>query len=268
MSTDRIARLKAMHLYGMAAAWAEHQAEAPSRPAMPEVMLDKLIEAEQADRQARSLRYQIGAARFPVHRDLARFDWAETPLQKAHVEQLATAAFMAQAHNLILVGGTGTGKSHLATALGVAAVHAGKRVRFFNAVDLVNRLEKEKQPGLRRQPRQATDPGRRRHPRRAGLPAVPRRRRGAAVPPGQPALREDLPDHHHQPQLRRMGAGLRRRQNDHGPAGPPHPPLRHPRNRQRLLPLQAAQKGQSAPLTNPLNWKIFDAAAWKLLDAD
>jgi DNA replication protein DnaC len=54
---------------------------------------------------------------------------------------------MAQAHNLILVGGTGTGKSHLATALGVAAIHAGKRVRFFNAVDLVNRLEKEKQQG-------------------------------------------------------------------------------------------------------------------------
>jgi len=147
MPIDRLAQLKAMHLYGMAAAWAEHQAEAPSRPAMPETLLDKLIEAEQADRQARSLRYQIGAARFPVHRDLAGFDWAETPLQQAHIKQLATAAFMAQARNLILVGGTGTGKSHLATALGVAAIHAGKRVRFFNAVDLVNRLEREKQQG-------------------------------------------------------------------------------------------------------------------------
>jgi len=100
MSIDRLAQLKAMHLYGMAAAWAEHQAEAPSRPAMPEVMLDKLIEAEQADRQARSLRYQLGAARFPVHRDLAGFDWAETPLQQAHIKQLASAAFMAQARNL------------------------------------------------------------------------------------------------------------------------------------------------------------------------
>jgi len=177
-----------MHLYGMAAAWAEHQAEAPSRPVMPEALLDRLVEAEQAGRQARSLRYQIGAARFPVHRDLAGFDWAETPLQQAHLEQLATAGFMAQAHNLILVGGTGTGKTHIATALGVAAVHAGKRVRFYNAVDLVNRLEREKQQGLRRQPRQATDPDRRRHPRRTGLPPVPRRRRGAAVPPGQPAL--------------------------------------------------------------------------------
>ena len=136
-----------MRLYGMAAARAGHQAEAPSRPLMPEVLLDRLIEAEQADRQARSLRYPIGVARFPVHRDLTGFDWAETPLQQARIEPLATAGFMAQAHNLILVGGTGTGKSHLATALGVAAIHAGKRVRFFNAVDRVNRLEREKQQG-------------------------------------------------------------------------------------------------------------------------
>src|SRR3954449_11572972 len=54
---------------------------------------------------------------------------------------------MDSAHNLILVGGTGTGKTHLATALGVAAIHQGKRVRFFNAVDLVNQLEREKQQG-------------------------------------------------------------------------------------------------------------------------
>ena len=61
------------------------------------------------------------------------------------MEQLATAGFMADAHNLILVGGTGTGKTHLATALGVTAIHQGKRVRFFNVVDLVNLLEREKQ---------------------------------------------------------------------------------------------------------------------------
>jgi DNA replication protein DnaC len=54
---------------------------------------------------------------------------------------------MEEAHNLILVGGTGTGKTHLATALGVSAIHAGKRVRFYNAVDLVNQLEKEKAQG-------------------------------------------------------------------------------------------------------------------------
>ena len=132
MSIDRQAQLKALQLHGMAAAWSELQAEAPRQPSRPEAWLDRLIEAEQADRQARSLRYQIKAARFPIHRDLTQFEWTETPLSQAQIEQLATAAFMDQAHNLILVGGTGTGKTHLATAIGVAAIHRGKRGRFFN----------------------------------------------------------------------------------------------------------------------------------------
>jgi DNA replication protein DnaC len=147
MSIDRAAQLKSLHLYGMATAWSELLAEESRQPAQPEAWLHRLIDAEQADRQVRSLRYQLKAARFPIHRDLIDMDWAETPLAKARVEQLATCAFMEQAHNLILVGGTGTGKTHLATALGVAAVHQGKRVRFFNAVDLVDALEKEKQQG-------------------------------------------------------------------------------------------------------------------------
>jgi DNA replication protein DnaC len=75
------------------------------------------------------------------------FNWNETPLAQHRVEPLATAGFMAEAHNVILVGGTGTGKTHLATALGIAAIHQGKRVRFYNAVDLVNQLDREKQQG-------------------------------------------------------------------------------------------------------------------------
>lgn len=114
---------------------------------MPEVWLDRLITAELADRKARSLRYQLKVARFPMHRDLMNFDWAETPLQKARIEQLATGGFIEQAHNLILVSGTGTGKTHLATALAVAAIHQGKRARFYNALDLVNQLKKAKQQG-------------------------------------------------------------------------------------------------------------------------
>lgn len=149
MSIDRYAQLKELHLWGMAAAWQEWQSEfsVQQKPVMPEVWLDRLITAELADRKARSLRYQLKVARFPTHRDLMNFDWAETPLQKARIEQLATGGFMEQAHNLILVGGTGTGKTHLATALAVAAIHQGKRARFYNAVDLVNQLEKEKQQG-------------------------------------------------------------------------------------------------------------------------
>ena len=149
MSIDRALHLKKLHLYGMAAAWSEWQAEVGSqqKPVMPEVWLDRLIAAEQADRQARSLNYQLKAARFPIHRDLLKIDWSETPLQQTRIEQLATGSFMEQAYNLILVGGTGTGKTHLATAIGIAAIHQGKRVRFYNAVDLVNQLDKEKQQG-------------------------------------------------------------------------------------------------------------------------
>jgi len=137
-------RLQALKLYGMAEAWRELQAEAPRQTLSPEGVLLRLLDAEQADRQARSLTYQLKAARFPVHRDLGRFDWQESPLEQARIEQLAQGAYMDTAHNLILVGGTGTGKTHLATALGIAAIHQGKRVRFYNAVDLVNLLTMEK----------------------------------------------------------------------------------------------------------------------------
>jgi DNA replication protein DnaC len=145
MSTDLLTQLKTLHLYGMAEAWAEIQTETPRQPKVSaEVLLRRLLQAETTERQARSLRYQLNAAKFPIHRDFVNFNWQETPLSQSHIEQLASTEFTSQAHNLILVGGTGTGKTHLATALGVAAIHQGKRVRFFNAVDLVNRLEVEK----------------------------------------------------------------------------------------------------------------------------
>ena len=147
MSIDLHTQLKNLRLYGMSDAWAEIKAEAPQRKQdiSPEHLLSQLVHAEITDRYARSLRYQLKVAKFPIHRDLVNFEWRETALSKQQIEQLATAKFMDDAHNLILVGGTGTGKSHLATALGVAAIHYEKRVRFFNAVDLVNLLELEKQ---------------------------------------------------------------------------------------------------------------------------
>lgn len=147
MFIDQTTSLKALKLYGMAVAWSELQSEKPKQAHRPETWMARLLAAEQTDRQLRSLRHQLKAARFPIHRDLLGIDWAETPLSQAVVEQLASAAFMEMAHNLILVGGTGTGKSHLATAIGISAIHQGKRIRFYNAVDLVNQLEREKAQG-------------------------------------------------------------------------------------------------------------------------
>ncbi|MFM2276146.1 MAG: hypothetical protein RL211_2018 [Pseudomonadota bacterium] len=144
---DYLAKLKALKLYGMAAAWSELAAETRRQPLSGEALLLRLLDAEQADRQARSLSYQMKVARFPHHRDLASFDWKESALSADRLVQLANSDYLAEACNLIMVGGTGTGKTHLATALGVAAIHQGKRVRFYNAVDLVNLLEQEKRAG-------------------------------------------------------------------------------------------------------------------------
>ncbi len=109
--------------------------------------LVQLIEAEKADRDVRRLRYQMKIARFPHHRDLQGFDFKQSQVDKQIITDLSRSEFTDQAHNLIFIGGTGTGKTHLATALGIHAIHQGKRVRFYNAVDLVNLLIKEQQEG-------------------------------------------------------------------------------------------------------------------------
>ena len=88
------------------------------------------------------------AAKFPVHRDMAGFDFEVSPVDRKLVTTLSNTAFTDDAHNVVLVGGPGTGKTHLATAIGVAGVtrHC-KRVRFYSTVDLVNALEQEKAQG-------------------------------------------------------------------------------------------------------------------------
>lgn len=83
----------------------------------------------------------------PHHKDFATFDYGLSAVKKAELEQLCTGQFAIDAHNLVLVGGTGTGKTHIAIALGTALVTAGKKIRFYNAVDLINALIKEQTDG-------------------------------------------------------------------------------------------------------------------------
>ena len=95
--------------------------------------------------RAWSIAYQIKAARFPAYKDMVGFDFAASEINEAKVRQLHRGEFMDGADNVVLIGGPGTGKSHIATALGVQAVeHHRKKVRFFATVDLVNALEQEK----------------------------------------------------------------------------------------------------------------------------
>lgn len=138
---------RALKLHGMAEVLPDILAKPRSNTHSLDSVLRRLVQAEQADRQVRSLHYQMTSARFPQPRDLAGFDFAESPLEAEHLHHLAVGEFTGLARNLILIGGTGTGKTHLSIALGSAQVHLGKRVRFFNVVDLVNLLVKEQSAG-------------------------------------------------------------------------------------------------------------------------
>ena len=140
-----IVMLRSLKMYGMAQAATDlAQQGAPAfDAAMP--ILSQLLKAEVAEREVRSIAYQIKAARFPAYKDLAGFDFAASEVNEPIVRQLHRGDFMDNADNVVLIGGPGTGKSHIATALGVQAVeHHRKKVRFFATVDLVNALEQEK----------------------------------------------------------------------------------------------------------------------------
>ena len=100
------------------------------------------------NRAMRSISHQMKSARFPLHRDLAGFDFAASPVDKALIHKLSDLSFTAAAQNVVLIGGPGTGKTHLATALSVSGVtQHSKKVRFYSTVDLVNALEHEKLMG-------------------------------------------------------------------------------------------------------------------------
>jgi DNA replication protein DnaC len=145
MTRDVIAELKALRLHGMAGTWADliEQNNAELEPSR--WLVEQMLSAETTERATRSVSHQMNAAKFPVHRDLAGFDFEVSPVDRKLVLQLAEMDFTDAAHNVVLVGGPGTGKSHLATAIGVAGIaQHGKRVRFYLTVDLVNALEQEK----------------------------------------------------------------------------------------------------------------------------
>ena len=145
---DVIAELKALRLHGMAATWAELGEQRSAEVERSRWLLEHMLQAEASDRATRSVQHQMSSAKFPVHRDLASFDFEVSPVDRKLVTQLATCEFTAAAHNVVLVGGPGTGKTHLATAMGVSGItRHGKRVRFYSTVDLVNALEQEKAQG-------------------------------------------------------------------------------------------------------------------------
>ena len=149
---DIITELKELRLHGMAGAWEDltiHEGKKTDVGIQTSRwLIEHLLQAEHAQRAFASVRHQMKAAKFPLHRDLAGFDFEGTKVDKKLVNQLSTLDFTDTAQNAVFIGGPGTGKTHLATAIGVSGITAkGKRVRFYSTVDLVNELEKEKREG-------------------------------------------------------------------------------------------------------------------------
>jgi len=136
-----------LKLYGMKAAYDEIIATAVKRQHEPQHIVGDLLSAEIAEKQARSIKYQITVAKLPLARDVDDFVFDDTPINETLVRDLAGGNFLAHQRNVVLVGGTGTGKTHLAIAIGRACIRSGARGRFFNVVDLVNRLEAEARAG-------------------------------------------------------------------------------------------------------------------------
>ncbi len=136
-----------LQLSGMRAAYDEIVTSGVKRQQGVERVIGALLKAEIAEKEARSIRYQMGIAKLPLAKELAELALDGTPVNTALVEQLATGAFLDQQRNVILVGGTGTGKSHIAIGIARACIRLGRKARFFNVVDLVNRLETEMKLG-------------------------------------------------------------------------------------------------------------------------
>ena len=139
--------LRDLKLSGMLAVYDEVLEEGRRSRSTADKTLLRLLTAEIAERRARSHNYRLGPARFPSIKELDSFEFTDTPINEAQVRHLHEGDFVSRHGNILLVGGSGTGKTHLSLSLGMALIRQEKRVRFYNVVDLVNELEREKQSG-------------------------------------------------------------------------------------------------------------------------
>ena len=145
--TEILTAMGELKLYGMKAAFDEIISTAVKRQHEPQRIVGDLLAAEITEKQARSIRYQITIAKLPLAKDIDDFSFDGTPINETLVRDLLGGNFLAHQRNVVLVGGTGTGKTHIAIAIARACIRDGARGRFFNVVDLVNKLEAETRAG-------------------------------------------------------------------------------------------------------------------------
>lgn len=142
-----MAALQELQLAGMRAAYDEIMQSGLRLKKTPAEIVGDLLNAELADKRARSIQYQMGVARFPMLKSLGDFRFDDSPVNEPLMRELHSGSFLDLARNAVLVGGSGSGKTHLAIAIGANAVRNQRRVRFYSTVDLVNKLEAEKREG-------------------------------------------------------------------------------------------------------------------------
>jgi len=136
-----------LKLAGMRHAYDEVIADGIKRQHPVQRIVGELLKAEIAEKHARSIKYQMTASKLPLAKEIDGFEFTGTPINEGLVRDLATGAFLASQRNIVLVGGTGSGKSHLSIAIARNCIHGGARARFYNTTDLVNRLELETHQG-------------------------------------------------------------------------------------------------------------------------
>ena len=137
---DAMGQLK---LYGMRTAYDEIITTAVKRQHEPQQIIGDLLHAEISEKQARSVKYQMTIAKLPLAKEIEEFDFEVAEVNETLIRDLATGDFLDHQRNLVLIGGTGTGKTHLAVSIARACIRTGRRGRFFNVVDLVNKLDAE-----------------------------------------------------------------------------------------------------------------------------
>ncbi len=229
---EMIEAMRGLGLKGMAGAFDDAVTTGLQRKRTTMEILTDLLRAEATHRHTASIRYRMTAARLPVAKDIDAFVFEGTPINEGLVRSLYDGAFLANRRNVVMVGGTGTGKTHLAIAITANVVRSGARGRYFNTVDLVTRLEEEATIGkagalaaqLSRLDLVVLDE----------LGYLPFARSG-----GQllfhlisKLYEQTSGHHHHQPGVRRMAHRVRRSQDDHRAPRSRHPSLRHRRDRQ------------------------------------
>jgi DNA replication protein DnaC len=106
----------------------------------------QLCELELIDREQRAAERRLKAAKFPAQKTLDQFDFATRPsINKPLVLELVRGDYLDKRENILLVGNSGTGKTHLATALGIAACGQGKRIRFWRVTELITTMLEAKE---------------------------------------------------------------------------------------------------------------------------